>query len=177
MLGLLLTGFKVAAALCCPTGAGTGFVGDLLTTGATVAVAFGLAGSFLFCGDFALLGDSSDSEEYTGLGFCGCLSLFLLSKGGTKAVSALDLTWRVAGNGTFFLVRSVSDAFWLLAELLEFSESDELDSLPELDELLEEEPELVVDVDSELVVYKVILHSDYKIWMYVYFIDHFLSQK
>jgi hypothetical protein len=42
-----------------------------------------------------------------------------------------------------------------LAELLEFSESDELDSLPELDELLEEEPELVVDVDSELVVYRV----------------------
>lgn len=92
MLGLLLTGFKAAAALCCPAGAGTGFVGDLLTTGATVAVAFGLAGGFLFCGDFALLGDSSDSEEYTtGLVFCGCLSLFLLSKGGTKAVS-LDLT-------------------------------------------------------------------------------------
>lgn len=111
MLGLLLTGFKVAAALCCVTDAGTSFVGDLLTTGATVAVAFGLAGGFLFCGDFALLGDSSDSEEYTVLGFCGCLSLFLLSKGGTKAVSALDLTWRVTGNGAFFLVLSVSDAF------------------------------------------------------------------
>lgn len=41
-----------------------------------------------------------------------------------------------------------------MAELLEFSESDELDSLPELDELLEEEPELVVDVDSELVVFR-----------------------
>lgn len=93
MLGLLLTGFKAAAALCCPVSAGTSFVGDLLTTGATVAVAFGFAGGFLFCGDFALLGDSSDSEEYTtDLAFCGCLSLFLLSKGGTKAVSALDLT-------------------------------------------------------------------------------------
>lgn len=93
LLGLLLTGFKTAAALCCPASTGTGFVGDLLTTGATVAVAFGFAGGFLFCGDFALLGDSSDSEEYTtDLAFCGCLSLFLLSKGGTKAVSALDLT-------------------------------------------------------------------------------------
>lgn len=132
-------------------------MGDLcvLTTGATVAVAFGLAGGFLFCGVFALLGDSSDSEEYTdGLGFGGCLSLLLFSKGGTDAVSALVLTWRVTGNGGFFLVLSVSDAFWLLAELLEFSESDELDSLPELDELLDEEPELLVDVDSELVVYK-----------------------
>lgn len=62
----------------------------------------------------------------------------------------------MAENGAFFLVLSVSDAFWLLTELLEFSESDELDSLPELDELLDEDPELVVDVDSELVVYKMI---------------------
>lgn len=93
LLGLALADFEAGAALCCPD-AGTGFVGDLcvLTTGATVAVAFGLAGGFLFCGDFALLGDSSDSEEYTdGLGFVGCLSLFLFSGGGT-AVSALDLT-------------------------------------------------------------------------------------
>lgn len=155
LLGLAL-GFGMGTVLCCPD-AGTGFVGDLcvLTTGATVAVAFGLAGGFRFCGDFALLGDSSDSEEYTGgLGFGGCLSLLLFSRGGTDAVSVLDLTWRVTGNGTFFLVLSVSDTFWLLAELLEFSESDELDSLPELDELLDEEPELLVDVDSELVVYK-----------------------
>lgn len=153
----MLADFEAGVALCCAD-AGAGFVTwDLcaLTTGATVAVAFGLAGGFRFCGDFALLGDSSDSEEYTAdLGFGSCLSLFLFSTGGTEAVSALDLTWRVAGNGAFFLVLSVSDAFWLLAELLEFSESDELDSLPELDELLEEEPELVVDVDSELVVYK-----------------------
>lgn len=156
LLGLTFASFEAGAALCCPD-AGTDFVGDLcvLTTGATVAVAFGLAGGFLFCGDFALLGDSSDSEEYTdGLDFGGCLSLLLFSRDGTATVSALDLTWRVIGNGAFFLVLSVSDAFWLLAELLEFSESDELDSLPELDELLDEEPELLVDVDSELVVYE-----------------------
>lgn len=94
LLGLALVAFEPGTVLCCPD-AGTGFVGDLcvLTTGATVAVAFGLAGGFLFCGDFNLLGDSSDSEEYIdGLGFGGCLSLFLLSKGGTDAVSALVLT-------------------------------------------------------------------------------------
>lgn len=156
LLGLALTGFEIGATLCCPD-TDTGFVGDLcvLTTGATVAVAFGLAGGFLFCGDFALMGDSSDSDEYAdGLGFGGCLSLPLFSKGGADTASALDLTWRVAENGAFFLVLSVSDTFWLLAELLEFSESDELDSLPELDELLDEEPELLVDVDSELVVCK-----------------------
>lgn len=93
MLGLLLTSFKAGAALCCP-GADVNFAGSLcvLTTGATVAVAFGLAGGFLFCGDFALLGDSSDSEEYTtGLGFGGCLSLFF-SRGCTETVSLLDLT-------------------------------------------------------------------------------------
>lgn len=76
-----------------------------------MAVAFGLAGAFLFCGDFALVGDSSDSEEYTvGLDFGGGLSLLLFSKGGTN-VSVFDLTWRAAGNGTFFLVLSVSDTF------------------------------------------------------------------
>lgn len=93
LLGLLLIGFEAGAALCCPD-AGANFAGSLcvLTTGATVAVAFGLAGGFLFCGDFALLGDSSDSEEYTiGLGFGGCLSLFF-SRGCTGTVSALDLT-------------------------------------------------------------------------------------
>lgn len=52
------------------------------------------------------------------------------------------------------MVLSVSDTFWLLAELLEFSESEELDSLSELEELLDEEPELLVDDDSELVVWK-----------------------
>lgn len=81
-MGLLLTGFDAGAVLCCP-GADTNFAGSLcvLMTGATVAVAFGLAGGFLFCGDFVLLGDSSDSEEYTtGLGLGGCLSLFF-SKG------------------------------------------------------------------------------------------------
>lgn len=46
----------------------------------------------------------------------------------------------------------MSDTFGLLAELLEFSESEELDSLPELEELLDDEPELLVDEDSELVV-------------------------
>lgn len=155
LLVLLFTGFEAGAALCCPD-AGVSFAGSLcaLTTGATVAVAFGLAGGFLFCGDFALLGDSSDSEEYTiGLGFGGCLSLFF-SRDCMGIVSVLDLTWRVVGNGGFFLVLSVSDTFWLLAELLEFSESDELDSLSELEELLDEEPELLVDEDSELVVWK-----------------------
>lgn len=94
MLSLTWAGFETGTVLCCPD-AGIDFVGDLwvLITGATVAVAFGLAGGFLFCGDFALLGDSSDSEEYIdGLGFGGCLSLFLFSKGGTDAVSVLDLT-------------------------------------------------------------------------------------
>lgn len=94
LLGLALTDFGADTALCCPD-VGVGFVGDLcvLTTGATVAVAFGLAGGFRFCGDFALLGDSSDSEEYIdGLDFGGCLSLFLFSNGGTTTVSALGLT-------------------------------------------------------------------------------------
>lgn len=94
LVGLLLIGFGTVTALCCPE-AGAGFAGDLcaLTTGATVAVAFGLAGGFLFCVAFALLGDSSDSEEYTAdLGFGGCLSLLLFSRGSTEAVSALDLT-------------------------------------------------------------------------------------
>jgi len=93
LLSLALAGFKTGKTLCCPD-AGTGFVGDfcVFTTGATVAVAFGLAGGFRFC-DFTLLGDSSDSEEYTdGLGFGGCLSLLLFSRGGTDAVSTLDLT-------------------------------------------------------------------------------------
>lgn len=149
---LLLVGFGVGGTLCpCAAIIFGRSLWEALTTGATVAVAFGLAGGFLFCGDFALLGDSSDSEEYTtDLILAGCLS-FLFSKDGMGAVSVLDLTWRVTGNGAFFLFFSVSDTFWLLAELLEFSESDELDSLPELDELLEEEPELVLDVDSELV--------------------------
>lgn len=119
-------------------------------TGATVAVAFGLV-DFLFWSDFVLLGDSSESEEYTTNLDFGCLSLFLFSKKGI-VVSILDLAWRGIGNRGLFLDLSTSDAFWLLAELLEFSESDELDSLPELDELLDEEAELVVDVDSELVV-------------------------
>lgn len=94
LLGLALVGFDTGAALCCPD-ADAGFVGDLcvLTTGATVAVAFGLAGGFLFCGDFALLGDSSDSEEYAdGLGFGGCLSLVLFSRVGADVASVLDLT-------------------------------------------------------------------------------------
>lgn len=94
LLGLALVGFETGTVLCCPD-AGTGFVRDLcvLITGATVAVALGLAGGFLFCGDFDLLGDSSDSEEYIdGLGFGGCRSLVLFSNGGTDAVSALDLT-------------------------------------------------------------------------------------
>jgi hypothetical protein len=94
LLVLALADFETGVALCC-TDAGVGFVRDLcvLTTGATVAVAFGLAGGFLFCGDFALLGASSDSEEYTAdLGFGGCLSLFLFSTGSTETVSVLDLT-------------------------------------------------------------------------------------
>lgn len=94
LLVLALVAFEAGVALCC-TDAVADFVRDLcvLTTGATVAVAFGLAGGFLFCGDFALLGDSSDSEEYAAdLGFGGCLSLVLLSTGGTEAASALDLT-------------------------------------------------------------------------------------
>ena len=85
------------------------------------------------------------------------MSFALVSAGG-GFVSLLDLTWRAADKGTFFLTLSESDAFWLTAELLEFSESEELDSLPELEELLDEEPELVEDVDSELVAcLKVIL--------------------
>jgi len=93
-LGLTLAGLGADTVLCCPD-AGAGFVRVLcvLTTGATVAVAFGLAGGFRFCSDFALLGDSSDSEEYIDdLDFGGCLSLFLFSNGGTATVSALDLT-------------------------------------------------------------------------------------
>lgn len=79
--------------------------------------------------------------------------MFLFSTEGATVVSTLDLLCLLGGNVVFFFVLSVSDTFWLLAELLEFSESDELDSLPELEELLDEEPELVVVVDSELVVY------------------------
>lgn len=132
----------LAGGLCC------------LTTGATVAVAFGLVGGFLFVVPFTLLGVPSDSEEYTtDLFFGGTLSLFLFSIEVTVAASTLDLPCLLGGNVVFFFVLSVSDTFWLLAELLEFSESDELDSLPELEELLDEEPELVVVVDSELVVY------------------------
>lgn len=138
----LVVAIDLAGGLCC------------LTTGATVAVAFGLAGSFLFAVVFTLLGDSSDSEEYTtGLFFGGTLSLFLFSIDGAVTVSVLDLPCLLGGSVVFLFVLSVSDAFWLLTELLEFSESDELDSLPELEELLDEEPELVVEVDSELVAY------------------------
>ena len=68
--------------------------------------------------------------------------------------SFLDLTRRGVVKGTFFFTLSESEAFWLAAELLEFSESEELDSLPELEELLDEEPELLVDDDSELVFYR-----------------------
>lgn len=79
--------------------------------------------------------------------------MFLFSAVVVGVGSVLDLTCLAGGNGTFFLDLSESDAFWLLTELLEFSESDELDSLPELEELLDEEPELEDEVDSELVVY------------------------
>lgn len=61
---------------------------------------------------------------------------------------------RLVGCGAFFLAVSESLAFWLGAELLEFSESEELESLPELEELLVDEPELLVEVDSELVFCK-----------------------
>lgn len=137
----LVVTIALAGSLCC------------LTTGATVAVALGLAGGFLFVVAFTLLGDSSDSEEYTtDLFFGGILSLFLFSTDVVTTVSVLDFPCLLGGKVVFFFVLSTSDTFWLLAELLEFSESDELDSLPELEELLDEEPELVVEVDSELVV-------------------------
>lgn len=77
-----------------------------------MAVAFGLAGGFLFAVAFTLLGDSSDSEEYTtGLLFGGTLSLFLLSTNGIVAASVLDLPCLLGGNVAFFFIRSVSDAF------------------------------------------------------------------
>lgn len=160
LFGLVFTAFEIGAVLCCPD-RDTAFAASLcvLTTGDTVAVAFGFVGGFLFA-VLDLLGDPSDSEEYATVLDCFVdLSLFLFSKDTKGAdVSVLDLTCRVFENCVFLLVFSISDAFWLLAELLEFSESDELDSLPELDELLDEEPELVDDVDSELVVYKMILY-------------------
>lgn len=106
-----MIGLEAAALFCCPEAAAD-LGGGLccLTTGAIVAVALGLAGGFLFAG-FALVGDSSDPEEYTtGLVLGGTLS-FLFSEEGVEAVSALDLPWRLGGNGAFFFVLSVSDAF------------------------------------------------------------------
>lgn len=79
--------------------------------------------------------------------------MLLLSTEGPLA-SFLGLPWRPGGNEVFFFALSESDAFRLFPELLEFSESEELDSLPELDELLDDDPELLLEVDSELVVYE-----------------------
>lgn len=71
-----------------------------------------MAGSFLFAVVFTLLGDSSDSEEYTtGLFFGGTLSLFLFSIDGAVTVSVLDLPCLLGGSVVFLFVLSVSDAF------------------------------------------------------------------
>lgn len=151
-----LLAFIGEAFFCCAT-AGPDLLPSFccFTTGATVGVTFGLTGGFLLTGDCLLLGDSSDSEEYTaGLDFETFFSFPLLLSPESWLVSFFDLTCLTVDEGTFFLFLSESEAFWLTAELLEFSESEELDSLPELLELLEEEPELVLDVDSELVAYK-----------------------
>lgn len=113
LFGLLTTGLAVGLFFCCP-GTVADFAGGLccLTTGATVAVALGFAGGFLLAAGFTLLGDSSDSDEYTtDLFFGGTLSLFLFSARGAATVSLLVFPCLLAGNAVFFFVLSASDAF------------------------------------------------------------------
>lgn len=61
---LLCNNFEASAFLCCWEGTWVLLDGlCAFITGATVAVAFGFAGGFLFAEGLDLLGDSSDSEE------------------------------------------------------------------------------------------------------------------
>lgn len=111
LFGLIATGLGFGAFFCWPAAA-IALVGGLccLTTGATVAVALGLAGGFLLAGVFTLLGNSSDSEEHaTDLPFGGALLLF--SAGGTGPVSDLDFPCLLGGNVGFFFILSLSDTF------------------------------------------------------------------
>jgi hypothetical protein len=130
-----------------------------LITGVTVAVAFGFAGTFL-CLVFVLglPTDSSDSEEYAGLTGLDLLGFFSTSTLVFEVAFLLRAKLPFFGwgsesvDGALALLLTAAGLRTLGWDADEFSESDELESLPEDEDELDEDAELLLEEpDSELV--------------------------